>query len=133
MDDWAQGIKSGREVYEALWHAHDSAHKYIYILASHSHFVMANVFRTADWKGKELPGWIVGTAGAVRYRLPAEAGPDQKPLTNVYGFLEGTAMRDGSITFGFQSLSLADLLAANQGKQPEPLVRWCFEENSQAR
>ena len=133
MDDWPQGIKTGREVYEALWQAHNSAHKQVYILASHSHFYMENVFRTPDWKGKELPGWIVGTAGAVRYVLPAEAGPDQKPLTNVYGFLQGTAMRDGSISFAYQSLSLHDLLAANQGRQPEPLVRWCFDENSQAR
>jgi len=133
MDDWPQGIKSGREVYEALWHVHSSAKKQVYVLASHSHFFMQNVFRTPDWKGKELPGWIVGTAGAVRYRLPAEAGPDQKPMTNVYGFLLGTAMTDGSVSFTYQSLSLRDLLAANQGKQPEPLVRWCFDENSQAR
>jgi hypothetical protein len=133
MDDWAQGIKTGREVYEALWHARDSAKKQVYVLASHSHFFMENVFRTADWKGKELPGWIVGTAGAVRYVLPAEAGPDQKPVTNVYGYLQGTAMRDGSISFAYQKLSQQDLLAANQGKQPESLVRWCFDENTQAR
>ena len=133
MDDWPQGVKSGREVYEALWHARSSANKQVYVLASHSHFFMENVFRTPDWKAKELPGWIVGTAGAVRYRLPAEAGPDQKPMTNVYGFLLGTAMRDGSISFAFQKISLQDLLAANQGKQPEPLVRWCFDENTQAR
>ena len=133
MDDWAQGIKSGREVYEALWHAHSEAHKQVYILASHSHYYMENVFQTSDWKGKELPGWIVGTAGAVRYQLPAEAGPDQKPTTNVYGFLLGTVMRDGSISFAFQKLSLQDLLAANQGKQPDALVRWCFQENTQVR
>lgn len=130
MDDWAQGIKSGREVYEALWHAKDSGHKQVYILASHSHFYMENVFRTPDWKGRELPGWIVGTAGAVRYVLPPDAGPDQKPMTNVYGFLLGTVMHDGSISFAFQKLSLQDLLTANQGKQPEALVRWCFDENT---
>jgi Calcineurin-like phosphoesterase len=133
MDDWPQGIKTGREVYEALWHARSSANKQVYVLASHSHFFMENVFRTQDWKGRELPGWIVGTAGAVRYQLPTEAGPDQKGVTNVYGFLQGTAMRDGSISFTYQKLSLQDLLAANQGKQPEPLVRWCFDENSNAR
>lgn len=131
MDDWAQGVKSGREVYEALWHAHDSANKNVYVLASHSHFVMENVFRTADWKGKELPGWIVGTAGAVRYRIPQEAGPDQKPMTGVYGYLLGTVKSDGAATFEFRKLSLEDLLAANQGKQPEALVRWCNDENKQ--
>ena len=132
MDDWAQGIKSGREVYEALWKVHEASHKQVYILASHSHFYMENVFRTQDWKGKELPGWIVGTAGAVRYVLPSEAGPDQKPVTNVYGYLLGSVMKDGSISFAFQKLSLQDLLNANQGKQPEALVRWCFNENTQA-
>src|SRR5215472_4961654 len=93
MDDWPQGIKTGHEVYETLWHARNVAHKQVFVLASHSHFFMENVFRTPDWKGKELPGWIVGTAGAVRYQLPTEAGPDQKPVTNVYGYLLGAAMR----------------------------------------
>ena len=131
MGDWAQGEKSGRRVYEALWHAHSSAHKQIYIIASHSHFYMENIFRTAEWRGKVLPGWIVGTAGAVRYRLPAETGPAQKAQTDVYGFLIGTVAQDGSISFTFEKLSLADLITANAGKQPAPLVRWCYEENKQ--
>ena len=74
MSNWAQGNVSGREVYEALWHAQTVAHKKVYILASHSHFYMEDVYRTDTWKGKVLPGWIVGTAGAVRYRLPAGDG-----------------------------------------------------------
>jgi hypothetical protein len=71
----------------------------------------------------------VGTAGAVRYRLPGEAGPNQKAMTDVYGYLLATAMSDGSISVAFQKLNVEDLLAANQGKFPEPLVRWCFSEN----
>src|ERR1022692_982450 len=58
MGDWAQGEKSGREVYEALWRAQSVAHKKVYILASHSHFYLDDVYRTAAWKGKELPGYI---------------------------------------------------------------------------
>ncbi len=130
MSDSAQGDKSGREVYEALWHAQNSANKRVYVLASHSHFFMENVYQTADWKGRVLPGWIVGTAGAVRYRLPAEAGPHQKGMTDVYGYLAGTAKSDGSISFAFQKLALEDLLAANPAT-PEALVRWCFAENKQ--
>src|ERR1700682_6310124 len=76
MSDWAQGEKSGREVYEALWHAQNSAHKRVYVLASHSHFYMEDVYRTDTWRDKVVPGWIVGTAGAVRYRLPAATGSD---------------------------------------------------------
>ncbi len=71
MSESDLGDESGREAYEALWHAHDSAHKRVYVLASHSHFYMDHVFETADWKDKVLPGWIVGTAGAQRYKLPA--------------------------------------------------------------
>ena len=93
MGDWPQGDKSGREVYQQLWHAQDSAHKRVYILASHSHFFMEDVYQTADWKNKVLPGWIIGTAGAVRYRIPPEAGPAQKAQTDVYGYMIGTVAR----------------------------------------
>jgi len=51
---------------------------------------MEDVYQTADWKNKVLPGWIVGTAGAVRYRIPSEAGPAQKAQTDVYGYMIGT-------------------------------------------
>jgi hypothetical protein len=129
MGDWAQGDKSGREVYQTLWHAQNTAHKRVYLLASHSHFFMEDVYDTVDWKGKVLPGWIVGTAGAVRYRLPSEAGPNQKAMTGVYGYLTGTAMPDGSISFAFQKLNVDDLLRANQGRLAESLVRWCYDEN----
>jgi calcineurin-like phosphoesterase family protein len=132
MSESAQGDKSGREVYELLWHTQNSAHKRVYVLASHSHFYMENIFETADWKGKVLPGWIVGTAGAVRYRVPVETGPAQLAMTDVYGFLLGTAGPDGAISFAFQKLSLEDLVAAN-ASAPEPLVRWCFEQNKQLR
>jgi hypothetical protein len=131
MNDWAQGEKSGREVYEMLWHAHASAHKNVYVLASHSHFFMENIFETTAWRGKVLPGWIVGTAGAVRYRLPAEVGLAQHAQTDVYGFLLGTVDSDGAISFAFQKLTLEDLIHADQGKHPLPMVRWCFEENKQ--
>jgi hypothetical protein len=131
MSESAQGDRSGREAYQYLWHAQNSAHKRLYVLASHSHFYMENIFDTADWKGRVLPGWIVGTAGAVRYRLPAETGPSQKAMTDVYGFMVGTVAADSAISFAFQKLSLDDLLVANGGKSPEPLVRWCYEENKQ--
>jgi hypothetical protein len=131
MGDWPQGNKSGRDVYQQLWHAQDSAHKRVYVLASHSHFFMEDVYETADWKGKVLPGWIVGTAGAVRYRIPPEAGPAQKAQTDVYGYMLGTVAADGSISFEFQKLSLNDLLESSHGAYPEALVRWCYSENKQ--
>jgi hypothetical protein len=131
MSDWAQGEKSGREVYEALWHAQNAAHKRVYLLASHSHFYMEDVYRTDVWKDKVLPGWIVGTAGAVRYRLPAATGSDRKAMMDVYGYLIGSVTSDGSVSFSFQQLKLEDLLRANQGRLPDSLLNWCFEHNKQ--
>ena len=130
MGDWPDGEASGREVYNALLHAQNTAHKHVYILASHSHFFMQDVYNTAAWKGKVIPGWIVGTAGAVRYRLPPNA-PPATSMTDVYGYLLATAAPDGSISFAFQKLAVEDLLRANHGRLPEPLVRWCVNQNKQ--
>ena len=47
--------------------------------------------------GGVLPGWVIGTAGAQRYRLPV---PSPKvATTNVYGSLLGTVAPDGEIKF----------------------------------
>lgn len=131
MSESAQGDRSGRQAYEALWHVYNSAHKRVYLLASHSHFYMERIFETAGWKGKELPGWIIGTAGAVRYRLPPESGVAQKAMTDVYGYMLATVDRTGELLFDFRKLSLDELMIANEGFYPAPLVRWCFENNKQ--
>jgi hypothetical protein len=128
MSESGEGERSGRAVYEALLHAQNSAHKRVYVFASHSHFFMEDVFRTDTWKGKVLPGWIVGTAGAVRYRLPPGVKPGPKAMTDVYGFMVGTVALDGSISTSFQQLTLDDLLHAN-ANVAQPLVRWCYEQN----
>jgi hypothetical protein len=130
MNDWPDGETSGREVYQALWHAQNTAHKHVYILASHSHFFMQNVYDTAAWKDRVIPGWIVGTAGAVRYRLPPDA-PPATSMTDVYGYLLATAAPDGSISFVFQKLAVDDLLRANHGRLPDSLVNWCVDQNKQ--
>ena len=129
MNDWPQGQVSGRAVYNALWHAESSAGKKVYILASHSHFFMPDVYHTAEWQGKTIPGWIVGTAGAVRYRLPA--GAPKEAMTDVYGYLVATVGADGSVAFAFQKLSVDDLLRANRGRLADSLVHWCFDQNRQ--
>ena len=72
MNESPTGTESGRRVYADLLRARDEAHKHVYVLASHSHYFMDGIFNTEYWKqhGGVLPGWIVGTAGAVRYALP---------------------------------------------------------------
>jgi hypothetical protein len=131
MCDSSPGITAGREVYELLWNL-QAAGKHVYLLASHSHFVVEDVFRTPYWKDHVLPGWIVGTAGAVRYRLPPAIGT-RFAKTDVYGYLIGTVMSDGSIQFEFKELSLDDLRLANAGKNPDSLVGWCTSENKDQR
>jgi hypothetical protein len=131
MSESPPGDQSGREAYAALWHAHDTAHKRVYVLASHSHFYMDNIFETADWKDKVLPGWIVGTAGAQRYKLPPEATAAQHAQTNVYGYMIATVTPGGEVSFAFERLSLDDLRAISGSTYPEALIRWCYDNNHQ--
>lgn len=131
MNESPRGTESGREAYEALWHAQEAAHKRVYLLASHSHFYMDHIFETPEWKDKVLPGWIIGTAGAIRYKLPAETTPAQHAQTNVYGYMIATVTPDGEVSFQFERLSLDDLRAVSGSAYPDPLIRWCYEQNHQ--
>jgi hypothetical protein len=128
MCDTASGIERGREVYNLLWNLRQSGKK-VYVLASHSHFLMDDVYNTPYWKDKVLPGWIVGTAGAVRNRLPPGVPTGSIARADVYGYLLATVMSDGTIQFEFKGLGLNDLKVANQGKAPEALLGWCYSEN----
>jgi len=132
MCDSGAGVESGREVYNLLWDLQQSG-KHVYVLASHSHYVMDDVFRTPYWGDRVLPGWIVGTAGAVRYRLPPGVTGATIARTDVYGYLLATVMSDGSIQFDFQQLSLDDLRRANAGVNPDSLVGWCYSQNADQR
>jgi hypothetical protein len=128
MCDAPSGVERGREVYNLLWNLRQSGKK-VYVLASHSHFLMDDVFNTPYWKDKVLPGWIVGTAGAVRNRLPPGVSTGSIARTDVYGYLLATVMSDGTIQFEFKGLGLNELKIANGGKVPESLLGWCYSEN----
>ena len=130
MCDSPAGIESGRQVYNLLWDLR-AAGKKIYLLASHSHYVMDDVYHTPYWKDHVLPGWIVGTAGAVRYRLPPGQTGSSIMRTDVYGYLLASVLSDGSIQFGFHEISLDDLRLANAGKTSDSLVEWCYSENKE--
>jgi len=71
----------------------------------------------------------VGTAGAVRYRLPPGVPVATIARTDVYGYLLATVMSDGTIQFEFKELGLEDLRNANAGKTPDSLIGWCVAEN----
>ncbi len=135
MNESATGTESGRRVYQDLLRAQNDAHKRIYVLASHSHYYMENVYNTPLWRahGGVLPGWIVGTAGAVRYALPDDRSGARAAMTNVYGYLLATLHADGGIRFEFRKLDEKDIPASVASRFTPDFVHWCFAENSNAR
>jgi Calcineurin-like phosphoesterase len=132
MAETAAGVASGRRVYNDLLRAHNEGHKRVYVLASHSHYFMDGIFNTAYWRanGGVLPGWIVGTAGAIRYPLPPDFKDARAAETNVYGFLLGTVKSGGEISFDYQKLDETAVPAPVVETYTPQFVHWCFAENS---
>ncbi len=131
MNETPAGTESGRRVYAQLLDLQSHANKHVYVLASHSHFYMDGIFNTEWWRthGGVLPGWIVGTAGAVRYPLPANSSDAREADTNVYGYLRGTVNTDGSVSFVFERVAEADVPRAVVARYKPEFVHWCFAEN----
>jgi hypothetical protein len=134
MDESPAGIASGRRVYADLLKAQNDAHKRVYTIASHQHFYMAGIFNTEYWRanGGILPGWIVGSAGAVRYALPPGKADAIAAETNVYGYLLGSVKPDGQIDFTYEKINESDVPAYVVDKYKQNFVHWCFAENSSA-
>jgi len=129
MDDWGLGLRTGEQVYNWLFAA-QAAGKHVYLLASHSHYYSPNIFSTPYWKqqGKVVPGWIIGLAGAHRYKLPAEA--DSASLTGIYGYMQGTVQPDGQISFALRQLGEKDLLSSKWPNAPPDAIHECFIHNA---
>ena len=136
MGNYAQQRETGRRVYRLLLEMRDKYQKQVYVLASHSHFVMENVYATDYWRanGGVLPGWIVGTSGAVRYRLPDGVSEGTNTKTDVYGFLLGTVAANGTITFEFHTLTPKDVPDEVKTKYSEAWINdFCFAQNRDKR
>jgi hypothetical protein len=134
MGDTEAGRASGERAYKALLNFREQTTKPVYVLASHSHFYMENIFDTSKLKengAKPLWGWIVGTGGAVRYKLPDGVTPSPLARTDVYGYLVGTVSREGKIQFSFQEVQESDVPQQVRQRYPGTLVPWCFAHNSQ--
>jgi hypothetical protein len=135
MNDSPAADVTGLQVYGQLLEIRKT--KPVYVLASHSHFVMENVFDTPYWRGHGgvLPGWIVGTAGAVRYALPPDAARAKFARTHVYGYLLATVSPGGAdiknpIHFGFQEVTEGALAADIVDRFGAELVHRCYRENA---
>jgi hypothetical protein len=134
MDESEGGAETGLRVYNELLQVQKHNHKHIYVLASHSHYFMDGTFNTDYWQshGGILPGWIIGTAGAVRYKLPPDSGRAKSALTNVYGFLLANVDAKDRIRFDFQRLDESGTPGAVTARYTPEFVHWCFAENSEA-
>ncbi len=102
---------SGEKAYKALATFHDETNKPVYVLASHSHFFMENIFASPQLTqngAKPLPGWIVGTA---RSDAPCAARRIllRRRETDVYGYLLGTVSAAGTIQFSYQEIYKSDV------------------------
>lgn len=131
MNDWPTGAESGHRVYTDLLNFKKKTHKKVYLLASHSHFYMSGIFNSENRKAYgELPGWIVGTAGAVRYALPPDSSHAKEARTKVYGFLLGTVHKNGTIDFKFQEVKRESVPAAITDRYTPDFVNFCFDKNT---
>jgi hypothetical protein len=137
---------SGREAYQYLWDFQNTTRKGVYVLASHSHLYVENIFNTSYWNRKNekeeavlknknekeettLKGWLIGTAGAIRYRLPDNLPPDTLAITYAYGYLLGTVYPDGKITFEFQQVAENDVPPQVVTRYGKHFVDICFLAN----
>jgi len=133
MDESAAGEYSGSVVYRQLLDWRAKTKKNVYLIASHSHFLFRDVYDSPYWRahGGVIPGIIIGTAGAVRYRLPdtAQGMPPERARTDVYGYLLATVDDDGAITFDFKQLDRAAVPADVVTRYGGEFVDWCFMQN----
>lgn len=128
---YEQSCNDGQVIYKELLDFQAAGpKKYVYVLASHSHFYMKGIFNTRP-EAERLQGWIVGTAGAVRYPLPRSSAKPDDERKNIYGYLLGTVNQSGEIDFQFHEIKEADVPDGTRREYPSALVHWCFAHNSQ--
>jgi hypothetical protein len=119
MDASCQGLCSGEQAYDLLYRAQRIAGKHVYVFASHSHLFVENAFDgQPEHTGQVLPGWIVGTAGAVQYR------PASDPIQ--YGYALVSVHPDGTLDVAFREVK-RDSPPLDSGA--EALASFCFEKN----
>lgn len=130
MDDWSIGQRTGELVYN-WFHYAQAAGKHVYLIASHSHYYSPDIFDTPYWRERwktVVPGLIIGSAGAHRYRLPKDAKPGAK--THIYGFVQGIVHPDGAIDFTLHELSEDDLVRVKWPNAPLDAIHECYIDNA---
>jgi Calcineurin-like phosphoesterase len=130
MNDSPQEQTSGRMVYSQLVAFRRNSRKNVYVLASHSHFVLNNIYETACRpKDEALTGWIMGSAGAIWYLLPSDHTVSTVAMDKVYGYLLATVASNGTIAFEFKQVKEAAVPASVVKEFTQGQVDWCFTKN----
>jgi hypothetical protein len=123
MDATCAGLCSGQQAYDLLFRAQNLAgppekRKHVYVLASHSHCFLENIYDTPEHSGQVLPGWIIGTAGAQQqYREAIQ-----------YGYARAEVLSDGNLRVRFREVG-ADTPPLASGPGAQELVDFCFHLN----
>ena len=128
--EWFQGEDSGNRVYMTLVDFKKHSGKPVYVLASHTHAFMSNIYNTPYWQERNavLPGWIIGTAGAQQYTLAPNHPSDW--MDHIYGFLLGTVHPDHNIDFRFIDLDRdKDVPLEIKNRYTTEFVDWCYDHN----
>ena len=136
MNDWPVGIKSGEQVYKDLLLFRSQTKKPVYLLASHSHFYMSDIYKSDFWMshGGVIPGWIIGTAGAFRYPLPPGATAAREKREKVYGYLLATVhIADGVVDFNFKEINQSDLSRAVGERYTHDFIDYCANQNFEVK
>jgi hypothetical protein len=130
MDDkGGHGTQSGETAYR--WFAAAQATgKHVYLLASHSHFYSPDIYNSPHWQKENLvvPGVIIGSAGAHRYKLPPTVDPRSK--THIYGYLQVKVHADGTMDFQLKEISEEEMLRHKWPEAPEAAIHECYVDNS---
>jgi hypothetical protein len=126
--DLQESCDTGSHVYKALVELQKKKH--VYVLSSHSHFYLKGIFDAAA-SPERLPGWIIGTAGAVRYDLPKNVKPGPSAQQDVYGYLLATVKQDGQIDFDFKEVKESDVPSEVRQRYPSSFPNWCFAHNAE--
>jgi hypothetical protein len=130
MDDSEQGERTGDLVYTWFYDA-QAAGKHVYLFASHSHYYSPNIFNTPYWKQHTksiVPGIIIGSAGARRYRLPRDA--ERAARDHIYGYVQGTVRPDGRIDFKLHEISEDELVKSRWPNAPLDAIHECYVNNA---
>ncbi len=158
MSESPAGQQSGRCTYKYLQKMQHEDHKQVVVLSSHSHFIMTDIYDTPFWRehgsvdgndsSEVLRGLLVGTGGAVRYRLPklpsvpagsaaAECTKNGRAFcaqTDVYGYLLVTVNargKPGAIELRFKEIKAENVPAETRQKFTADTMNVCFEGNKQ--